>query len=304
MDVKGARYILAIAKHKSINKAAKTLYISQPSLSKFLQNLEYRLGIKLFSHISNEYIPTYAGERYLYYAKQMLGIANDWNEELKDIKELKKGELNVAIPTVRSACMIPDTISVFHKEFPEIEINIYEKASFVEKSLELEDKVDAAIYNVNTLPEDLDYQIIGKSEIVLVVPKDHPVIKKAVCKKGFRHKWVDMNDLQEESFILLDSTQTTGKVVDDLFASYKIVPHVWMRTRSSEVAIRMALKKTGLTFIAEGYVEHLGLNDQLVCLSVGEKQIFTTMIAAYRRGQYIPTYLQRYIDIVKNILFE
>ena len=304
MDVKGARYVLAVAKYKSINKAAKALYISQPSLSKYLQNLEYRLGVKLFSHISNEYIPTYEGERYLYYAKKIMEIGNDWNEELKDMKEMQKGELNIAIPTVRSAYLIPDTVSVFHQEFPKIKINVYEMASFVEKAFEREEKIDAAIYNVSTFPKDLDYQIIGRSEIVLVVPKDHPMIKEAVYKEGFHHLWIDLEQLKKESFILLDSDQTTGKVVDRLFDSYGISPDVWMRTRSSEVAIRMTLKKSGITFVAEGYVEHLGLGDQLVCLSVGEEQIYTTMIATYRRGQYISTYLQRYLDIVKEILFQ
>ena len=40
MELKEARYILAIARHQSIGKAAESLYISQPSLSKYLKNLE------------------------------------------------------------------------------------------------------------------------------------------------------------------------------------------------------------------------------------------------------------------------
>ena len=44
MELKEARYILAIARHQSIGKAAESLYISQPSLSKYLKNLEERLG--------------------------------------------------------------------------------------------------------------------------------------------------------------------------------------------------------------------------------------------------------------------
>ena len=49
MELKEARYILAIARHQSIGKAAESLYISQPSLSKYLKNLEERLGAPLFS---------------------------------------------------------------------------------------------------------------------------------------------------------------------------------------------------------------------------------------------------------------
>ena len=65
MELKEARYILAIARHQSIGKAAESLYISQPSLSKYLKNLEERLGAPLFSRHENRYYPTYMGERYL-----------------------------------------------------------------------------------------------------------------------------------------------------------------------------------------------------------------------------------------------
>ena len=63
MELKEARYILAIAKHQSIGKAAESLYISQPSLSKYLKNLEERLGAPLFDRRENHYYPTYMGER-------------------------------------------------------------------------------------------------------------------------------------------------------------------------------------------------------------------------------------------------
>ena len=59
MELKEARYILAIARHQSIGKAAESLYISQPSLSKYLKNLEERLGAPLFSRHENRYYPTY-----------------------------------------------------------------------------------------------------------------------------------------------------------------------------------------------------------------------------------------------------
>ena len=71
MDLKEARYILAIARHKSIGKAAESLFISQPSLSKYLKNLEQQLGAPLFSRLEQGYVPTYMGERYLYYAEQI-----------------------------------------------------------------------------------------------------------------------------------------------------------------------------------------------------------------------------------------
>ena len=85
MELKEARYILAIAKHQSIGKAAESLYISQPSLSKYLKNLEERLGAPLFDRRENHYYPTYMGERYLYYAERIAAFGDQWSQEFDDI---------------------------------------------------------------------------------------------------------------------------------------------------------------------------------------------------------------------------
>lgn len=302
MEVKEAKYILAVAKYKNINKAAKALYISQPSLSKYLQNLEYRMNAKLFSHIHNEYVPTYIGMRYLHYARKMIEIEAEWDAEFRDIMNVKKGELNIAIPIVRSSCLIPETVSVFHEKYPGVEVNIYEAAHSVERMLMEDGSLDLAVYNVSTFPKNLEYQVIGRSEIVLVVPRNHPVIAKAVKTEGYRHPWIDIRELAEESFILLYEQQTTGKVIQELFEEEGVNPEVWMRTRSSEVAIRMAQKGTGITLAAEGYVEHMGQEPLVTCLSTGSRQVYTTMIAAYRPGQYLPGYVQEYIEIVKRVM--
>ena len=74
MDFKELQYILCIAKNNSISKAAKELYISQPSLSKYLQNFERKLNIKFFDRAGNNFILTYAGETYIRYAKEILRI--------------------------------------------------------------------------------------------------------------------------------------------------------------------------------------------------------------------------------------
>ena len=52
MDFKDLSYVLAIAKHQNITKAAEALYITQPTLTKFLQNLERDLGQKLFKRLA------------------------------------------------------------------------------------------------------------------------------------------------------------------------------------------------------------------------------------------------------------
>ena len=72
MDFRELSYVLAIAKHQNITKAAEALYVGQPTLSKFLMALEDDLGLKLFRKLGHKYVLTYAGERYVDKATQIL----------------------------------------------------------------------------------------------------------------------------------------------------------------------------------------------------------------------------------------
>ena len=61
MDFRDLSYVLAIAKTQNITKAADSLYVTQPTLTKFLQNLEKEMGQKLFRKLGNRFVLTYAG---------------------------------------------------------------------------------------------------------------------------------------------------------------------------------------------------------------------------------------------------
>lgn len=74
MNYHELQYILCIAKHQNLTKAAQELYISQPTLTKHLQKLEREMGTKLFSRSGNSYTPTFAGRKYMEYARKILQI--------------------------------------------------------------------------------------------------------------------------------------------------------------------------------------------------------------------------------------
>lgn len=303
MEIKEADYILAIAKYKNISRAAEALYISQPSLSKYLHNLERNLGTKLFSRINKEYVPTYTGERYLAYARQAVLVHRGWMAELQDLKNQKKGRLNIAVPIVLSACLIPQTLSKFHAKYPDVEINIFEVANSIEKIPEQRTDIDVTIYNASVPPERSGYKILGHSEITMVVPKNHPLAAAAVNKEGFKYPWIDIQLAKDENFVLLHDELTSQKLLNKLFKENAFTPKAWMRTHSTEVAIRMVAARNGLTFANENYVKNTSLADELVCLSIGEKPLRSTMIAAYHPDKYLSEHLKNYLEEIKAYCF-
>ena len=74
MTLQQLRYAISVANNKSINKAAEELFISQPSLSSGIKDLEEEIGVELFLRSNKGVITTPEGEEFLAYARQMLDI--------------------------------------------------------------------------------------------------------------------------------------------------------------------------------------------------------------------------------------
>lgn len=185
MNIHELNYVLCIAKHQNMTKAAQELFISQPTLSKHLGKLERELGIKLFSRVDNCYIPTYAGRRYMEYASGVLELTRDWEKELADLRSQNDGELNVAFPLMRSSCMIPRILPAFRRIHPNIRLNFLEETYAIQERLLTDSRIDFAIFSDGSLNPKLEYETLGHEEILLAVSPDHPLARKvrsAACK--------------------------------------------------------------------------------------------------------------------------
>jgi len=300
MELKEAKYILAIAKNKSISKAAEKLFISQPSLSRYLKNIENQLGTKLFTRMDNQYTPTYTGERYVHYAEKIMKYSNEWSNEYQDIIQQGHGRINLAIPIMRGVCIIQPTLPGFYQIYPNVTINIKEYVDFVAEYMLADYTMDMAIYNVHELPAGLNYEIIGTEEIVMIVSKENPLSRLGVSKEGFRYPWVDLSAFAGEKFILLYPEQTTGSISMKLFKEYGIIPNVLTHTRNSLMSLNLALENVGIAFAPESYYRSVANDTRSVCFSVGTVPTKTTLIAAYHKTRYLPQYMRAYLTIIAD----
>lgn len=302
MELKEVKYILAIAKYKNISRAADALYISQPSLSKYLQNMERNLGVHLFSRIGNEFIPTYMGERYLYYAKQIVDISNEWDKEFADLKDSKEGRMTIAIPLMRSSCIVPATLPLFYKRYPHIKVEIREDTHSVEENTLLSEDVDIAIYNPNKIPSSFDYEVLGTEEIILLAASNHPLKEKGIYLPGCRFPWIDLKEFHQDPFILHAPEQNTGRVARILLEEAGLIPNILLNTRNTQVAAQLAASGVGISFAPESYYRETTFKNPPVCFSIGNPNTKITLVAAYKKGRYLPRYILDYLDLIKEYL--
>lgn len=302
MEFTNLQYFLAIAKHKNLTKAAQELYISQPTLTKFLQKLEGEIGGRLFRKNGHQYDLTFLGQRYLEYARKITTLNQDWLKELSDMSSSFEGELNIAIPPMRSACLIPQFLPAFHEKHPGVHINFFEYGRLIQDKLLTEANLDFAILSDWQAHPNLNYETLMTEETLLILRPGHPVCEKAIQREGCRYPWLDLSLLADEPFILHFPDQNTGRAARQLFDQYHIQPPVPFRTSNNQTCIQLAAEGLGASFAPESYVRHTAPLWPMEIFSVGEPPLFNRLVIAHRKNSYLSTYAVDFIQIAKSCL--
>lgn len=302
LEFKDIEYAYAISKYKNITKAAESLYITQPTLSIYIKNMEKRLEIKLFMRDGNKIDLTYEGETFVENGIKILQQRDNLLNKLSESVASKKGRLKLSIPILRGSYLIPLILPVFHKKYPNVDIILSES-----NSLEIEENVrtgisDIVIFNKPFRKLSLEYEVIKQEELLLVMNRNHPLAKKGKKIKGLRYPWMDINLCKDEPFIIQYPYQHTGQMERHLFKQADINPQIILETKNLEASIRLASLNYGLTFISETHIKYIRCDENPMFFSVGNPTTNMDVIAAYNNRKSLSKYAKEFIEISKKCL--
>jgi DNA-binding transcriptional LysR family regulator len=255
MTHKELLYVKTISEERNISKAAKKLYISQPSLSQAIQRIEESLGTELFKRTNTGLLLTFAGEKYYHLATKVLKMYDDFKLEISDINNMKTGRINIGITTHLAVYVLPLVLPKFKELCPFIEVFIIEKNSTeLEKSL-LSGEVDFAIMHepTSTKNASINYEALLDDPFLLAISPDHPLAKHGKKSPNHLYPYIDLNLLADEPFIMLNKDQRIRHITDRIFEIANIDPNIVLTVKNFEAAKRLTTQGLGLTFIPLQY---------------------------------------------------
>ena len=129
MDFKQIEAFISVAKQKSFSKAASAIFLSQPTISSHILNLEKELKVQLFDRTSKEVNLTPAGKYFFDYAVDIINTRNTAISNLSDFNASVCGTLNLAASTTPCNTIVPTLIDKFNSLHPNIVFNILQKSS-------------------------------------------------------------------------------------------------------------------------------------------------------------------------------
>ena len=302
MNTTVLRYIVAAAEEKSITRAAERLYISQPSLSQSISQLERQLGVTLFERSRKGLEITPAGEQYVNWARQTLFSEVQINRRIKDIAQYHITQLAFGTTPNRATYIIEPIIQEL-------------KGSFANCKIILEDRPTTELYQlletgridfiVDVPSEDtLNFHNIplAQEKILVAVPKSFDIPHVEACAEDYPS--VSLSLFKDVPFTLMSEETALGKYSRMLCKKAGFFPDIRLQCRRQATAHMLCSKNFSATFLNELMVRLGGgyPNVNYYCISPDFPVI--NLAAVYHTDRMISDTAQLFIRRIREYLVQ
>lgn len=251
-------YLLAVAEYQSFTRAAEALYISQPSLSQQIKQLEDGLGVKLLDRSGRNVKLTPSGEVYVSHTQRALKELESATRSVQDLKDLSRGYIRLGMTPITDYLTTP-LIAAFIKKYPGISISVEEMPQSEIKDSLIEGVIDIGVAFSNTLNNDVCPSIAHCS--TLLVEKLGVVFSSEYFSEDSTS--LSKHFLEETPLVLLNANYALRKQIDQYCLNHGINPNVKIETSSLSAIIE--------------FLTHGGLASILPVTIVKNKDFFTSI---------------------------
>ena len=174
MDLRHLETFVKIAELNSFTKAAEELYITQPTVSKQIVDLEGYFGVRLIDRTKRQVILTRAGEILYKYGKDFMALRKETIDALEAFKGLKKGTVIVGASTIPGIYILPQVLNTFREQYNGIRIKL-----IVSDSKDVMEKMEQGFIDVGFVgsrdtTKKLEFRKLIEDTIVFIAPRGYP----------------------------------------------------------------------------------------------------------------------------------
>ena len=284
MDTKDFEYLVEIARQESLSKAAARLYLSQPTLTKFLKKIEAEYGTPLFDRVGKKMIPTEAGRCCVQKAEQILALNRELDDRIRLLRQHDKGVIRIGISHSRSEFFLHYIIPAFVQRYPDLNFILTQNARTALHELLESDELDVIFVSNYSQRPYLDYASIAREEMVLVVPEEHPLRREAVPSAQSRSPYVSHEAWSRYPFVAVPPKLMTGQYTRQLFQQCHIQPRIVLEVSTLHSVYTAVAQNIGIG-IAPSMPTTSDATRSLRYLSLDDPQNLQWSFAAITRSQ-------------------
>jgi DNA-binding transcriptional LysR family regulator len=271
IELRLLRAFEAVAEELHFGRAAERLFVSQPSLSRAIRDLEQRLGVELFARTSREVRLTEAGLALQEGLPRLLGEHERVLDRARRVGLGEAGELRVGFLASATNVLLPAVVRSFSRAFPEVTLTLEETLDDDALAGVLARRFDLAFVRTLRSQPELSYEALVRERLCVVVPPDHALARRSR---------VAYADLRSERFVLWprrEAPESFDDVVEGCRAA-GFSPQIVQEASGAHTILALVAAGVGVTVLASSYQAQRGRD--LVFLPLTGRE--TTLYAVWR----------------------
>lgn len=253
--LKQLKTFIAVAEYQKMNEAAKRLYISQPTVSQIISDLELEYHVQLFERTSRKLKITPAGHLLLDNARQIVAIHNRLEQDMQNIHAQRP--LRIGATLTIGNTLMASLVEKLNQQFPDISVTVsVDNTKIIEYQM-VRDELDIALVEGIIARQEILTEPVLEDSLCLICGRKHPFASRAS---------ITIEDLRHQDFIMREKGSGTRAMFENIMLTHHI-PFTIKWECSSRTAIVDAVRHNlGLAVLSERCViEYAAAGDIIVC---------------------------------------
>ncbi|OPY79731.1 MAG: HTH-type transcriptional activator CmpR [Syntrophorhabdus sp. PtaU1.Bin058] len=290
MDLRHLETFVKIAELKSFTKTAEELFLTQPTVSKQIVDLERYFGVRLIDRTKRAVTLTKAGEILLRYAKDFLSLKRETVDAIAAFKGLQKGDITVGASNIPGVYILPGLLNIFKQQYSGIRIRlIIADSKAIIQNME-EGEIDVGFVGAKDESKKIEYKKFLDDTIVMIAPPSFP-------------DTIHIKHLKDYPLIIREHGSGTRNHFESSLKRLKgdVLPGLQVVAELTDTeAIKEAVKNgMGISYISKMAIVHELANNNLKCLNIeGLPNIVRSFYIVTKKGKTIAPPIKALLDII------
>ena len=304
------RYVYEVYREMSFSRAARNLFISQPSLSAAVKKAEEQIGFPIFDRSTNPIQLTELGKEYIRAVEIIMDVENGFENYVSDLAEMKSGSLVIGGTNFFVSYVLPPLLSRFTAQYPLVHVQLIEATT-----AELTERLGAGTLDLLIDNNVLDQGLYGRKtlqqeHLLMAVPAGFAsnaaaknyALTAADIKAGLhlntRITPVPLQYFKEEPFLLLREGNDTRERAMNICRGSHFTPRIKLELEQQITAYNLSCYGMGISFIGDSLIPNVPEAGNLLFYKLDNRDAVREVNLYYKRNRYISKAIHAFLDML------
>lgn len=291
MELRHFIYFITVAEELHFGRAAARLQMTQPPLSKQIQQFEEEIGVALFKRNKRHVELTTAGELFLPEAREVVAQVNQAVDTAQRAHRGEFGRLVIGFVGSATYDILPSIIREYRRTFPYVSIRLHEFSTPDQVNALIGDRIDVGLLHPPVSSSLIETTPIKRGYAALSLPKNHPLAKKDK---------ILIEDLRDIPFILVSRDIWPGLYDEflSLFQNVDFTPKIVQEATEYQMVVGLVSAGIGIGVVPAS-AEKL-FNLEVVYRYIAQYPLKAVLSLAYLKKNTNPA-LKQFVSLTKRI---